>query len=73
MKHTVTTLEVFLPSVGLNERRATLHKYAHSEQITKKGADGKPVTGVGHFYRCTETDTLKQWGFDQGTLGAGIN
>ncbi len=61
----VQTLEAFLPSHGLNNRKATKHRYSHSEQVTKN-IDGKPVVGLGHFYRCTETGELRQWGFDQG-------
>lgn len=69
----ITTLEAFLPSVGLNNRKATKHKYAYSEQVTKT-VDGKAVVGVGHFFRCTETGELRQWGFDQGGYtGTGIN
>jgi hypothetical protein len=54
-----------LPSEGLNERRATLHVFDHSKVITLPGAKkGETTTGLAHFYRCTETDTLKRWGFD---------
>ena len=64
MKYTVQTLEAFLPSHGLNNRKATLHVYSHSEAVTKKFCDGAPATGIGHFFRCTETGELRQWGFD---------
>lgn len=57
-----------LPSEGLNERRATLHVFDRSEVITIMTASGK-VTGLAHFYRCTETDHVRRWGFDS-TLGA---
>ena len=60
----VHTVEAFLPSHGLGNRKATLHKYSHSESVPKR-LDGKPVVGIGHFYRCTETGELRQWGFDQ--------
>jgi hypothetical protein len=53
----------YLPSAGLKERRATLHTFSHSDLVTVK-VDGRSVTGLGHFYRCTETDEVRQWGFD---------
>ncbi len=65
MKHPVETTEAFLPSHGLNNRKATKHRYSHSESVTKT-IDGKPVVGLGHFYRCDETHELRQWGFDIG-------
>ncbi len=55
---------VFLPSAGLNERRATLHTYSHSELIQVRGDGGKKITGMAHFFRCTVTGELRQWGFD---------
>lgn len=57
----------YLPSHGLNERRATLHKYEYSEVVTLPAPGGKPgetVTGLGHFYRCADTNELRRWGFD---------
>lgn len=66
MKMPIRTAEAYLPSRGLNERRATLHKYSHSALVTLK-AQGKGeshVTGLGHFFRCTETGETRQWGFD---------
>lgn len=54
---------VFLPSAGLNERRATLHTYSHSELMTLQNLDSK-VTGLAHMYRCSETGELRRWGFD---------
>jgi hypothetical protein len=54
----------FLPSEGLNERRATLHVFDHSKVITLMTSSG-PSTGLAHFYRCTETDHVRRWGFDQ--------
>lgn len=73
MKLPITTTEPCLPSPGLGNRRATKHKYSHSEQVTKL-IDGRPVVGVGHFFRCSETGELRQWGFDQGAyVGMGIN
>lgn len=56
-----------LPSEGLNARRATLHVFDHSEVVTLPLPGGKPgeaTTGLAHFYRCTETDSLRRWGFD---------
>jgi hypothetical protein len=72
MNRTVHTLEAYLPSHGYNNRKATLHRYAHSERVTKT-INGMLCTGIGHFYRCIETSELRQWGFDQGPLGSGIN
>lgn len=66
MKSPIQTLEAFLPSHGLNNRKATKHVYSHSEMITKKFCDGTPVTGLGHFFRCSETGELRQWGFEAG-------
>lgn len=62
----VTTTTVFLPSKGLNERRATKHVYSHSEVITlpARSKESEASTGMGHFYRCTETGELRRWGFD---------
>jgi len=54
-----------LPSSGLNERRATIHVYDHSEKVTLNFAGRDPVTGVAHFYRCTETGSMRRWGFDR--------
>lgn len=67
MKHPVERAYAYLPSKGLNERRATLHKYDHSQMVTKPPLErgGKPQTGTAHFFRCTETDSLRQWGFDR--------
>lgn len=62
---------VFLPSRGLGERRATLHVFSHSEVITLRPVGG-PITGLAHFYRCTETDELRRWGFDC-TLGKPVD
>ena len=62
------TLEAFLPSAGLNERSATLHKYSHSEPIVIPDGHGGRVRGVGHFYRCTETGETRRWGFDAETV-----
>ncbi len=58
------TKNVFLPSIGLNERRATLHTYSHSELVTLKQPGSIKVTGLGHMYRCSETGELRRYGFD---------
>jgi hypothetical protein len=63
MKITTPTPAVFLPSAGLNERRATLHIYDSSEVLTLK-IDGKATTGLAHFYRCSETGERRRYGFD---------
>ncbi len=55
---------VFLPSIGLNERRATLHTYSHSELVTLKNVGGTKTTGMGHMYKCSETGELRRFGFD---------
>ncbi len=65
VKFAVTTGEAFLPCPGLNNRRATRHVYSHSELVTLPARVGAAaVTGLGHFYRCTETNELRRWGFD---------
>ena len=55
-----------LPSNGLNNRRATVHKYDHSAVITipARTKDERPTTGLAHFFRCEETGMLRVWGFD---------
>lgn len=67
MKPSVETLEAFLPCHGLNNRKATLHRYDHSEPVTKRVGD-TTVAGIGHFYRCSETGEVRQWGFDAGAF-----
>ena len=65
MKLPVESVEVWLPSPGLGNRRATKHKYSHSEMVAVRCGD-KMITGLGHFYRCSETSVLRRWGFDAG-------
>ena len=67
MKQLVETKKAFLPSEGYNKRVATEHVYHHSEVITKpaRSKEEEPQTGLAHFYRCTETDAIRQWGFDR--------
>ncbi len=61
----VSATVVYLPSKGLNERRATKHVYSHSELVTLPARAGSgPVTGLGHFFRCSETGELRRYGFD---------
>ncbi len=51
------TTKAFLPSAGLKERRATLHVFDHSSR------QEKPKTECTvHWFRCTETGTLRIWG-----------
>lgn len=59
----VEPLSAFLPSTGLNYRKATKHIYSHSEPKTVR-CGGKMITGLAHFFKCTETGELRQWGFD---------
>lgn len=56
-----------LPSETLNKRRATIHTYSHSQIMTVASSykSGAPITGIAHFYRCTETLELRVWGFDR--------
>ena len=62
---TLPTTKAFLPSEGLRQRRATLHIYDHSEVLTVPGPDRTSyVTGLAHFYKCSETGELRRWGFD---------
>ena len=63
MKHPVQTITAVIPSAGFNMRKATRHRYSHSELVTLQ-SDGRPTTGLGHFYRCEETNELRRWGFD---------
>lgn len=56
-----------LPSKGLNERRATLHVFDHSEP-TVVNTNGKPVTVLGHYYKCTETESIRLWGYETPTF-----
>lgn len=63
----IRTTSAFLVSAGLGprNRRATLHTYSHSEIITLPGETrNTTVTGLGHFFKCTETGEVRQWGFD---------
>lgn len=53
-----------LPSEGLGGRRATLHVFSHTGTITIKHPGGNSTKGIGHFYRCTETGSIRQWGFE---------
>lgn len=61
----VATTTAILPSRGLNERRATLHVYSHSEVVTLPARVGvAPITGLVHYFKCSETGELRRWGFD---------
>lgn len=65
MKQFVETEVALLTSAGYNYRKWTWHKYSHSEVVTihAKGA-AEDVTGLGYFFRCTETGELRRWGFE---------
>jgi hypothetical protein len=63
MKQPVQTLEAVLPSAGYNYRRPTRHTYIYSEPLTLL-VDGKPATGLAHYFRCEETGVSRRWGFD---------
>lgn len=63
LKIPVETTEVFLPSTGLNYRMTTKHVYAYSDVVTVR-CGSTMVTGIGHFYRCSVTGELRQYGFD---------
>lgn len=67
MKERKDFAPAILPSKGLNERRATLHVFDRSEP-TQIDVNGKPVTVLGHFYKCTETDAVRLWGFEAATF-----
>lgn len=65
MKNTVETKTAILPSAGYNFRKTTRHTFAYSELVTLPGPGKKDyVTGMGHFFRCSETGELRRWGFD---------
>lgn len=53
----------FLPSTGLAYRRATKHTYSHSEPKTVRNGS-KMITGLAHYFKCSETGEIRQWGFD---------
>lgn len=57
-----------LPSKGLNERRATLHVFDHSEIIELPAYKGGKEHVLGHFYRCTETESIRLWGYERPTF-----
>lgn len=59
----VTVTRALLPSEGLNERRATFHTYSHSEVATITRGREK-ITGLAHYFKCSETGELRRWGFD---------
>lgn len=65
----------YLPSAGLNERRATLHVFDHSAPLTiPSKAKGEPAQhGMAHYYRCTETGETRRWGFDLTFAKNGVN
>ena len=52
----------YLPSAGLQGRRATLHVWDHSKEHTIHTPERK-ITGIAHWFRCTETGTIRVWGF----------
>jgi hypothetical protein len=68
----MTKPDVYLPSAGLHERRATLHTYSHSSLILLQNEQGF-VTGMAHWFRCCETGKLRRYGFDRQGLQADMN
>jgi hypothetical protein len=60
----VSTTTAFLTSAGYNHRKATLHKYSHSELLKLPGEGKSYITGLAHMFRCAETGELRRWGFD---------
>lgn len=65
MRHNIETKKALLASAGYNYQKWTKHEYSHSELVTLAGhSEGESVTGLGHFFRCTETAELRRWGFD---------
>lgn len=70
----IETKFAFLPSAGLNERRATRHVYVGSEIVHIPVRSGAPsVTGIAHNYRCEETGEIRRWGFDRDTTKQGVS
>lgn len=59
----VVNVTPFLPSTGLGYRRATLHHYSHSAPLTLRNGS-KTITGLAHYFKCSETGEVRQWGFD---------
>lgn len=57
----VKTKRAFLVN---DAREVTLHVYHSSQLVTLPQAGGPPVTGLGHFFRCTKTGDIRRWGFD---------
>lgn len=64
MKERIDFQPAYLPSEGLNGRRATLHVFDHTGAITLRTAGNKPVKVLGHYYRCTETGSVRLWGYE---------
>lgn len=55
---------VYLPSAGLDERRATLHRYHE----TRPALDANGGAGHEFIFRCAETGAERRYGFE-GTRG----
>jgi hypothetical protein len=60
----VQTKVALLSSAGYNHKKWTWHTYSHSE-VVNVVTDGKPIIGLGHFFRCSETNEPRRWGLDR--------
>jgi hypothetical protein len=71
LRFSVTTKTALLPSAGYNGTKVTKHTYAYSDLLTIQPRDkvNPPVTGMAHYYKCSETGEIRVWGFDA-TYGA---
>lgn len=56
----------YLVSEGLHRRRATLHVFDHLEPGKISAGVGRTITVSFHIYRCTETGSMRRWGFEGG-------
>lgn len=59
----------WLPSAGLDYKRATLHEFVRVEEIPAdalKYANGPRSMrpGYAHIFRCTETNVERRWGIE---------
>lgn len=45
-------------------RRATEHRYSHTEEVDIAQGFDEPDIGYAHVFRCTETGALRRYGFE---------